>query len=103
MEVVAKHGVPNGYSVIDMDIPTIAMNGLIVETLKKFSNRNSDIYLYRVTNPGPAGANLSEQEFDGDLVQAVSIYPKPHVAVGQSVEVMVLAAKRRAMSNSSAQ
>lgn len=98
MEIVAKHGVPNGFSVVDMEIPTISMNGLIVETLKRMSSRNSDIYLYRVTNPGPAGALLSETEFDGDLVQAVSIYPKPRVAVGQSVEVIVMASKRRVAS-----
>lgn len=93
MEVVALHGIPNGYSVVDMELPPIAMNGLVVDAKKKFSNRTSDIYLYQVTNPGPAVANLNEREFDGDLVQAVSVFPKPRLAAGETTDVMVMSGK----------
>ena len=95
LEIVALDGVPNGYAVMDMETPVIAMNGLVVETKKKLSNRNADIYVYQVTNPGAGVALLTEAEFDGDTVQAVSIFPKPRLAPGEKTEVMVLANKRK--------
>ena len=72
------------------------MNGLLVEVEKKLSNREADIYIYRITNPGPTSAYVRESEFDGDLVQAVSVYPKPALRANESNKVIVIARKEKA-------
>jgi conjugal transfer pilus assembly protein TraK len=93
IETVSLGGIPNGYSVTDTVYPAIVMNGLMVQVLKRFSNRDGDIYLYGVTNPGKTQITVRESEFDGDTVQAVSIYPKPLLGPGDKTQVVVVARK----------
>lgn len=93
METVALGGTPNGYSMIEMKISPIIMNHLLVELEKKLSHRDADIYIYKVSNPTEKQTILRESEFDGDLVQAVSIYPKPLLKPNESTKVIVLAKK----------
>lgn len=95
METIALGTTPNGYSVLDIPSPPIALNGFLVEPLKKLSNREGDIYIYQVTNPGPAPIALKESEFDGDLVEAVSIYPKPLLKAGEKTRVLVMVGKAK--------
>lgn len=95
METVAYNATPNGYSIVEINVPPIAMNGLLVEVEKKLSNREADIFVYRVLNPGPSNTTVRESEFDGDLVQAVSIHPTPNLRAGESTKVIVLARKEQ--------
>jgi conjugal transfer pilus assembly protein TraK len=95
METVALNATPNGYSIVEINVPPIAMNGLLVEVEKKLSNREADIFVYRVLNPGPAATTVRESEFDGDLVQAISVHPKPNLKAGESTRVIVLARKEQ--------
>lgn len=83
------------YSLVELQTPPIIFNGLIVEVEKKLSSRENDIFIYQVSNPGQGTAVLKEAEFDGDLVQAVSIHPTPTLKPGQKTRVMVLARKDR--------
>lgn len=96
METVGLGGTPNGYSIVELNVPPIAMNGLLVEVEKKLSNRESDIFIYKVTNPGPDATVVKEDEFDGDLVQAISIHPKPSLKMGEATKVIVIARKEKA-------
>jgi conjugal transfer pilus assembly protein TraK len=96
METVGLGGTPSGYSIVELNVPPIAMNGLLVEVEKKLSNRESDIFIYRVTNPGPDSTVVKEDEFDGDLVQAISIHPKPSLKMGEMTKVIVIARKEKA-------
>ncbi len=95
MEMVALNATPNGYSIVEVSVPPIGMNGLLIEVEKKLSNREADIYVYRVSNPGPAATTVRESEFDGDLVQAISVHPKPNLKAGESTRVIVLARKEQ--------
>lgn len=93
IETVSMGGIPNGYSVADTNYPAIVMNGLMVQVIKRFSNRDGDIYLYGITNPSKSRITVRESEFDGDMVQAVSIYPKPLLEPGEKTQVVVVARK----------
>jgi conjugal transfer pilus assembly protein TraK len=95
MEIVALGGTPNGYSTIEMQLSPIVMNNLLVELERKLSHREGDIYVYKVTNPTEKQTMLRESEFDGDVVQAVSIYPKPLLMKDESTRVIVFAKKER--------
>lgn len=95
LEMVAQGGSPQGYSQVELLVPPIAFNGLLIEVEKKLSNRDNDIFIYQVTNPGPRTAVLKESEFDGDLVQAVSIHPSPTLKAGEKTRVLVLSRKER--------
>ena len=93
METAVTGGAPDGYSVVDLRVPPIAMGGLMVEVEKKLSNREADIYIYKVTNPGSTTAYVRETDFDGDLVIAVSVHPKPALRPNESNKVVVVARK----------
>lgn len=95
LEVAGQGGTPQGYSLVELPTPPIILNGLLVEVEKKLSGRENDIYVYQVSNPGPATAVVKEAEFDGDLVQAVSIHPSPTLKSGEKTRVLVLARKER--------
>ncbi len=95
LEMVAQGGSPQGYSQVELVVPPIAYSGLLIEVEKKLSNRDNDIFIYQVTNPGPRTAVLKESEFDGDLVQAVSIHPTPTLKAGEKTRVLVLSRKER--------
>ena len=56
-------------------------------------DRGEDLYVYTVSNPGTMDAHLREQEFDGEDVLAVSIFPKPLLRPGEKTDVIVLARK----------
>ncbi|MGR9603138.1 hypothetical protein ACU80P_22155 [Pandoraea sputorum] len=94
METVAHGKTPDGYSQVDITLPPIAMNGLVVTVDSRYSDRDGDIYAYTVQNPGNTPASLREEEFNGPNVLAVSIFPKPVVSPGESTRVFVLARKR---------
>lgn len=93
LETVALGGVPHGFSASSVQAPPVVLNGLLVEANKRLSNRSGDIYIYVVTNHGKAEALLQESEFDGESVQAVSIFPKPLLKPGEKTFVAVLTKK----------
>lgn len=97
VETVSLGSTPNGYSVVDESLPAIVMNGLMVEVNRRYSNREGDIYVYGVSNPGLMPITIRESEFDGDTVKAVSIFPKPVLAPGEKAQVIVVA--RKALGN----
>lgn len=94
MTSVALGQSPNGFSQLDVQLPPIAMDGLVVTADTRYSSHEGDMWIYTVRNPGPNRALLHEQEFDGANVLAVSIYPKPLLQPGESTRVFVLARKR---------
>ena len=99
METVALGASPQGYSLVDLKIPPIGMNGLLVEVDKKLSSREGDVYVYTVTNPGPEPTVIKEEEFDGDLVLAISVFPRPTLRSGESAKVIVSARKEAKKGN----
>ena len=94
MESVALGHAPDGYSDVDMTMPPMAVDGLVVTVDKRFSSQEGDIYVYTARNPGQSRAVLDEREFDGADVLAVSIFPKPVLQPGESTRVFVMARKR---------
>ncbi|VVD30935.1 TraK domain-containing protein [Paraburkholderia dioscoreae] len=94
METVARGRAPDGYSQVDVALPPIVMDGLTLTVDSRYSDRDGDIYVYTVRNPGQQRALLREQEFDGANVLAVSIFPKPLLLPGEKTKVIVLARKR---------
>ena len=93
MEQVALGGAPQGFSQSDLAVGPIVMNGLVVTAQKVYSSADKDIYLYDVANPGPQKASLKEEEFDGENVLAISIFPKPILAANERTKVIVLTRK----------
>lgn len=93
MEQVALGGAPQGFSQSDLAVGPIAMNGLVVTAQKVYSSADKDIYVYDVANPGPHKASLKEEEFDGENVLAISIFPKPILAANERTKVIVLTRK----------
>ncbi|WP_236721160.1 TraK domain-containing protein [Paraburkholderia phytofirmans] len=94
MATIALGHAPDGYSQVDVNLPPIAMDGLAVTVDERYSDRDGDIFVYSVRNPGQSRALLREQEFDGANVLAVSIFPKPLLQPGERTKVIVLARKR---------
>lgn len=95
MEAVANNDTPQGFSIVALTVPPIAMNGLLVEVEKKLSGKDRDFFIYRVTNPSGKSTIVKEEEFDGDMVLAVSIHPKSNLSPGQSTKVVVMASKTK--------
>lgn len=95
METVALGASPQGFSQLDVKIAPIAMNGLVVSAEKMFSSADRDIYVYDVMNPGGKTLTLREEEFNGDSVLAISIFPKPLLAGGEHAKVFVIARKQK--------
>jgi conjugal transfer pilus assembly protein TraK len=95
LEQAALGASPEGYSVADLQLPPIAVNGLAIEGMRRLSGRADDIYVYAVTNPGTTDVQVHEREFDGDDVKAVSIVPRPYLHPGEKAIVAILAAKRQ--------
>jgi len=93
MEIVALGNAPSGYSEIQPRLPAIIRNGLVITASRIYSSANTDIYVYDVANPGPSKALLTETEFDGPTVTAVSIFPKPLLNAKEHVKVIVEAKK----------
>lgn len=96
LEQAALGASPEGYSVVDLQLPPMAVNGLAIEGLRRLSSRSDDIYVYTVSNPGAADVLIHEREFDGEDVRAVSIVPKPLLHPGEKSIVTILAKKHEA-------
>ena len=95
MEAVVNNTTPQGYSIVKLNVPPIAMNGLLVEVDKKLSGRANDFYIYKVSNPGQTATIVKEEVFDGDLVLAVSIHPRSNLKPGDQTTVVVMAGKEK--------
>lgn len=95
METVALGAAPQGFSQLEVKIAPITMNGLVVSAEKMFSSADRDIYVYDVMNPGGRSVTLREEEFNGDSVLAISIFPKPLLAGGEHAKVLVIARKQK--------
>lgn len=95
LETVALGEAPQGYSEIELKLPLIAMNGLVVRAERLFSSGDRDIYVYDVLNPHQKVVNLQEKEFDGDSVLAISIYPKPLLGFNEHAKVLVISRKQK--------
>ena len=84
---------PAGWSTVNVPVPPIALDGVLVEGARRLSNLREDIYVYTVVNPGPGDVVLDESEFDGPRVEAVSIVPSPLIHARGKTYVAVLARK----------
>lgn len=93
MEVVGLGGTPDGFVKTELDLPPIAMNGVMVEPAYRYSNSEFDLFQYVVTNISTNTIELTESEFDGENVKAVSIHPKPNLTPKERTTVYVLAGK----------
>ena len=84
---------PSGWSSVNVPVPPIAIDGVLIEGVRRLSSLNEDIYVYTVVNPGPADVVLEETEFDGPTVEAVSILPTPLLHSRGTTRVAVLVRK----------
>ena len=84
---------PAGWSTVNVPVPPIALDGVLVEGARRLSNLREDIYVYTVVNPGPTDVVLDESEFDGPRVEAVSILPSALIHSRGKTYVAVLARK----------
>jgi conjugal transfer pilus assembly protein TraK len=95
IEAAVKGSAPGGYSVLDLrsdkGVGPIVMSGLLIEPALKFSGRDRDIYVYDVSNPTQQTVTLTEEEFNGAGVLALSIHPAPQLAPGARTRVYVVA------------
>ena len=95
MQAVALGHRPPQFSESLLQYPPIVFNGLYVETQKVYSTNAYTLYAYEVTNPNNKTATLSESEFDGEDVAAVSIFPGPELLSGKAAKVFVLTKNKR--------
>lgn len=84
---------PAGWSSVNIPVPPIAIDGVLIEGVRRLSSLREDIYVYTVVNPGPNDVVLEETEFDGPTVEAVSILPTPLLHARGTTRVAVLARK----------
>ena len=100
MQQLAQGQAPDGCSTIDltksMGQSPIAMNGLLISPQREYSCDIQNLFVYQVTNPGDKRVMVREDEFDGKLVTAISIYPRPLLNAGDSTQVFVLVDKETA-------
>jgi conjugal transfer pilus assembly protein TraK len=95
METVANQQSPAGYTKISLNhVSPIVLNGLVIVPVARMSGLNKEIYVYEAHNPSPATATLSEREFDGEQVLAVSLFPTPVIRRGEKTRIIVLAKKQ---------
>lgn len=94
LEEAAFGASPLGYAAVDLQVPAMSVNGVVIEGVRRLSGRGDDIYVYGATNPGGTDVQLQEKEFDGPDVRAVSILPRPLLHPGERAVVTVLAKKR---------
>lgn len=87
---------PAGWSTVNVPVPPIALDGVLIEGVRRLSNLREDIYVYTVLNPGASDVVLDETEFDGPTVEAVSILPTPLLHPRGTTRVAVLARKSAA-------
>jgi len=93
MEIAASGGTPSGYSAMPYNLPPIIFHDLKLDVVRRLSNTEGDLYIYEVTNPTSKAITLTEQEFDGPRVKAVSIFPKPEIQGNEKATVIVFAKK----------
>lgn len=84
---------PAGWSTVNVPVPPIAVDRVLVEGVRRLSSLREDIYVYTVLNPGAGDIVLDETQFDGPSVEAVSILPTPLLHARGTTRVAVLARK----------
>ena len=87
---------PAGWSSVNVPVPPIAIDGVLIEGVRRLSSVREDIYVYTVFNPGSSDVVLEETEFDGPAVEAVSILPTPLLHSRGTTRVAVLVKKTAA-------
>ena len=93
---------PAGWSSVNVPVPPIDIDGVLIEGVRRLSSVKEDIYVYTVVNPGPSDVVLEETEFDGPTVVAVSILPTPLLHSRGTTRVAVLARKSASPTEPSA-
>jgi conjugal transfer pilus assembly protein TraK len=93
MQIVAQSGTPSGYSSAPYDLPPIIIHGIKLDVVRRLSNTEGDIYSYVASNPTTKTVMLDEREFDGPLVKAVSIFPKPELRPKEKTHIIVFTQK----------
>jgi conjugal transfer pilus assembly protein TraK len=93
---------PPGWSTVSVPVPPIALDGVLIEGVRRLSSLREDIYVYTVLNPGATDVVLDETEFDGPTVEAVSILPTPLLHSRGTTRVAVLARKSAQVSDAAA-
>jgi len=95
MEMAVNNQNPSGFTNISLkNISPIVMNGLVVIPLIRMSSIDQEIYIYEARNPSSNTATLSEKEFDGETVLAISIFPSPILAKGENTKILVISKKQ---------
>jgi conjugal transfer pilus assembly protein TraK len=93
---------PSGWSTVNIPVPPIAVDGVMVEGVRRLSSLREDIYVYTVLNPGAGDIVLDETQFDGPTVEAVSILPTPLLHARGTTRVAVLVRKSALLVDESA-
>lgn len=95
MQAAALGRRPPQFSESLLEYPSIVYNGLHVTTQKVYSTNAYTLFSYKVINPSDQPTTVSEAEFDGEDVAAVSVYPGPELVKGKPVDVFVLTKNRK--------
>jgi len=93
LQDVLTGAIPAGWSAVNLSVPLIVLDNVMVTGARRLSSQAEDIYVYEVSNPSGGDRTVDEAQFDGPLVEAVAIYPSPLVPSGKTVSVAVLARK----------
>jgi len=93
---------PPGWSAVNVPVPPIVLDGVLVDGVRRLSSLSEDIYVYTVRNPSPVDVVLDESQFDGPRVEAVSILPSPLLHSRGTTYVAVLARKGAVVADASA-
>ena len=95
MQAAALGRRPPQFSESLLEYPSIVYNGLHVATQKVYSTNAYTLFSYEVINPSEQPTTISEAEFDGEDVAAVSVYPGPELLKGKPAKVFVLTKNRK--------
>lgn len=92
-EVIAKDGIPDGFSRTPLDMASVSFNGFMLTGKDRLSNGDGDVYIYLLKNVTDSSIRISEKEFDGPKVLAVSIFPSPLIDASGTAKVIVYTKK----------
>lgn len=92
---VAQETRPVGYTESSVDDIEAHMGSLIARPDRRYSGMDRDIFRYQLENRGTTNITISEQSFYSKGVRAVALFPKIHLAPGESTTLFIMADKMK--------
>lgn len=95
MREVAQDTPPVGYTESSVDDIEAQMGSLFARPDRRYSGTDRDIFRYQLENRGTTAITVSEQSFYSKGVRAVALFPKIHLAPGESTTLFIMADKMK--------